>query len=178
LLDDRALALSPADLPKAKEEWKSDVRGRAHAIRSLFSEDFSDLQFLKPLLAGKRVVQLGESAHGTAEFSWLKVRLVKFLHQEMGFDVVAMESSLYGCDLADTHLVEATPEASMKDCLFKAWHSEEMAELFRYLQAVRHSGDRLSLAGFDIQASGQAQAVVSQRLERYAALLQPRLGGE
>jgi erythromycin esterase len=178
LLDDAALALAPADLPKAREEWKNDVRARAHPIRSLFSEDFSDLQFLKPLLAGKRVVQLGESAHGTAEFSWLKVRLVKFLHQQMGFDVIAMESSLSGCDLADAHLVETSAEASMKDCLFPAWHSEEMAELFRYVQAARRRGDRFTLAGFDIQASGQAQPMVSQQLERYAALLEPRLGGE
>lgn len=36
---------------------------------------------------------LGEASHGVAESNWAKVRLIKFLHQQLGFDVVAFESS-------------------------------------------------------------------------------------
>lgn len=39
----------------------------SHTIESLTSENFNDLQFLPPLLEDKRIVQLGESAHGVAE---------------------------------------------------------------------------------------------------------------
>ena len=48
-------------------------------------------------------MQLGESGHGVAEFNHAKVRLIKFLHQQMGFDVIAFESGLFECFNADRH---------------------------------------------------------------------------
>ena len=42
-------------------------------------------------------MQLGESGHGVREFNLAKVRLIRFLHEEMGFDVLAFESGLFEC---------------------------------------------------------------------------------
>jgi erythromycin esterase-like protein len=124
-------------------------------IRSLFSDDARDLEFLKPLLAGKRVVQLGESAHGVAEFSWLKVRLAKYLHRELGFDVIAFESPVAGCDRGDALVASSAVEA-MRACLYDVWHTEEVLPLFEYVAAERAAGRRLAIAGFDVQERGQA----------------------
>lgn len=44
------------------------------------------MQPLKPVLAGKRVVALGEATHGTHEFFAMKHRMLAFLVQEMGFE--------------------------------------------------------------------------------------------
>jgi erythromycin esterase len=151
LLDDAALRLAEADLPTIPAAWRDDVRARRHPIRSLFSDDFSDLQFLKPLLAGKRIVQLGETAHGVAESNWAKVRLIKFLHQELGFDVVAFESSFDQCHEADKQVGKVTPHEVMARCLFPMWQTREVDGLFDYMAAVRKSARPLSLAGFDIQ---------------------------
>ena len=104
LADDAALRIPAAQLPEVKAEWREEALKRAHPIRSLFSDDFSDLAFLAPLLEGKRVVQLGESGHGVAEFNWMKARLAKYLHERLGFDVLAFESSLSGCDVADSRI--------------------------------------------------------------------------
>ena len=41
------------------------------------------------------------AGHGVREFSQTKVRLIKFLHQELGFSVIAFESSLFECFMAD-----------------------------------------------------------------------------
>ena len=151
--------------PPVKSEWRSDVASRELSIKSLTSDDFADLQFLKPLLAGKRVVQLGESSHGVAQFNQLKTRLVKFLHQEMGYDVIAFESSLSGCDAADRRIGQAPPIDVMKDCIFPVWHSTETLQLFEYLDQARKAGKRLSLAGFDTQNSSRhGREVVTARL--------------
>ena len=151
LLDDAALRIPDADIPAIAPAWRDDVRARRHAIRSLFSDDFSDLQFLKPLLKGKRIVQLGEPAHGVAETNWAKVRLIKFLHQEMGFDVVAFESSFDQCYEADKRVgTLATPEL-MGRCIFWAWHTKEVKGLFDYMAAQRKGARPLHIAGFDIQ---------------------------
>lgn len=175
LMDDAALALTASQVPKVRDHWREEARRIAQPLRSLTSDDFSDLQFLKPLLAGRRVVQLGESGHGVAEFNWLKVRLIKFLHQEMGFDVVAFESSLVGCDLADAMIAKSPPLEVMRACIFGVWHSSETLGLFEYMDGARTAGRRISLAGFDTQDSSPAsKAEVSARLVRQVA----RVDGE
>jgi len=172
LLDDAALRIAAADIPAANPAWRDDVLARRHPLRSLFSDDFSDLQFLKPLLAGKRVVQLGESGHGVAEFSLAKVRLIKFLHQQMGFDVIAFESSLPQCYDADQVIGSIAPADAMRRCIFRVWHTDEVLGLFDYLDASRKAGARLNLAGFDIQDSAPDSARSNAvRFERMRGLL-------
>ena len=147
LLTASALAQSPTAL-------QADAISRVHPIASLTSDDFSDLQFLKPLLAGKRLVQLGESGHGVSEFNTAKVRLVKFLHEQMGYDVIAFESSLMQCYAADGMIGKDTAETVMRSCIFNVWHSKETLALFDYLDNVRKAGGKLTLTGFDMQYSG------------------------
>lgn len=169
LLDDSALALAVGDTPAVNELWQVDIRERHHAIRSLTSADFSDLQFLKPFLKDKRIVQLGESGHGVAEFNWMKVRLIKFLHQELGYDVIAFESSMTGCDGADESIGKNGPVDVMRECIFPIWHTTEVLPLFDYLDVARKAGGRISLAGFDIQNSSRVSRQIS---ERFKAMLE------
>ena len=157
LLTDAELATpeSPTAQPE-NPAWEAWVRGAHHPVRSVTAtRDFSDLQFLKPLLAGKRIVQLGESGHGVREFNQAKVRLIRFLHQEMGFDVVAFESGLWECWRADQRVGGGTAQEVMRSCIFGVWHTEEVLPLFDYLNRARHTGRPLTLAGFDIQMSSR-----------------------
>ena len=177
LQDDAALALAPAAMPSIDAAWRADVQARRHPVRSLFSTDFSDLQFLKPLLKGKRVVQLGEASHGVAESNWAKVRLIKFLHQQMGFDVVAFEGSFDQCLDADRQLGTLGPREAMRRCLFSIWNTTEVESLFDYLKTQRQGDKPLALAGFDVQFSGRVldKARLLGMLAIADAALAPRL---
>jgi erythromycin esterase len=175
LANDATLRIPAAQLSEVKDEWREEAVKRAHPIRSLSSDDFSDLAFLAPLLEGKRVVELGESAHGVAEFDWMKVRLVKYLHERLGFDVIAFESSLSGCDVADSRVGVESPREVMRDCIFAVWSTSEVDPLFEYLEAERKGRHPLALAGFDTQNSGRAKGAVSERLVRHAAMLDASL---
>ena len=62
-------------------------------------EDFSDLLPLKQEIGNARIVMLGEQTHGEGETMSAKIRLIKFLHREMGFDVLAFESSIFEVDV-------------------------------------------------------------------------------
>ena len=79
----------------ADPAWDQWVRSNHYTVRSLTSTRTDDLQFLKKVIGNRRLVQLGESGHGVREFNIAKVRLIRFLHEEMGFDVIAFESGLF-----------------------------------------------------------------------------------
>ena len=155
LLSDTELALTPDSVvaPAENDAWLAWVRRNARPIRSLGSTDFSDLRFLAPLLSGKRIVQLGESGHGVAEFNLAKVRLIKYLHEELGYDVIAFESSVFECDRAQRAIATLSADQMMRACIFGVWHAAETRPLFEYIKQTQSTARPLVLAGFDSQAS-------------------------
>lgn len=131
------------------------VQANHQPIRSLTADDdFSDLAFLEPTLRGRRIVQLGENGHGVAEFSQLKVRLIKYLHSELGYDILAFESGLYECQWANELVGRLGAASVMRNCLFGIWHTAEVIPLFEYIAEARSSDRPLQLAGFDVINSG------------------------
>ena len=124
-----------------------------------------DLAFLKPLLQEKRIVALGESGHGVAQFNAIKVRLIKYLHEQLGYNLIAFETPMSDCAAADTRIGSDTPEKIMKSCLYFLWHSRETLELFDYIAKARAAGRDLHISGFDIQEK-QFQAGVMDTLKR------------
>lgn len=153
LLSDEELSVSDTALTPENADYAGWIKAHARPIRSLGSTDFSDLRFLAPLLAQKRIVQLGESSHGVSEYSLAKVRLIRYLHEELGFDVVAFESSLYECNRAQYNIASLTAERLMRSCIFGMWHVTEVLPLFEYLKATQATARPLFLAGVDQQPS-------------------------
>src|SRR6185436_2699846 len=80
----------------ARVRWLAD---HATPIRSVdpADDDFRDLEPLRKSLQGVRVVMLGEQDHGDGTTFLAKTRMIRFLHERMGFDVLAFESGLYDC---------------------------------------------------------------------------------
>lgn len=139
--------------------WIAWLRDNHHAIRQAPSQprdDFADLQFLKSVIGDRRIVQLGESHHSVAEYGAVKTRLIKFLHQEMGFDVLAFESSIYECFAADLRQMSAAD--ALFASIFSVWAFEEVLPLFDYLKQSLDTPRPLALAGFDPQISSRIGA--------------------
>jgi erythromycin esterase len=132
-------------------------------VRSLNeSEDFSDLAFLEPVLRDKSLVQLGESGHGVEEFSAAKLRLIRYLHEEQGYDVLSFESGMFDCERSQETIASATASDSMRTCVFPVWHTTTVRALFDYVRSTQSSARPLRITGFDVQQSG------SRFLERAA----------
>jgi erythromycin esterase len=147
------LLLAPARAQNGNSAWLTWARANHHpiaAVQTFEGDTFADLQFFKTVLKDRRIVQLGESGHGVAEFNHAKVRLIKFLHQQMGFDVMAFESGLYECYNANK---PGTALTTMRSCIFGVWHTEEVRALFDYIVETRQTDRPLILAGFDTQMS-------------------------
>ncbi|MCI1695778.1 erythromycin esterase family protein [Aneurinibacillus aneurinilyticus] len=132
----------------AQNTW---LKQNTKEIKSLTSEDYSDLAFLKPLLKDKTVVSLGENFHRVAEYSDVKTRLIKYLHEELDFDVIAFESGLGDSAVIYDNADSLTAQQMMGGSIFPIWHSKETLKLFDYIKQQRKTNKPLYLAGYDMQ---------------------------
>jgi erythromycin esterase len=164
-----------AQSPDALQDW---IRANAITVRTVdaVDEDFSDLEPLGNHIADARVVQLGEPSHGAGTSFAAKVRLVKFLHARLGFDVLVWESGLY--DLTRTEVgLRAGHDAvaSAQRGILKIWSaSEQCRPLFEYAK-MSHTGKRpLAMAGFDMQFTSDAFVDFAAELRSFVGALHQR----
>ncbi len=130
------------------------VAQQGRALTSVTDDgNFADLAVLDPHLAGRRIVLLGESTHGAREMNQVKTRLIKYLHQQHGFDVLVFESGLFSCTRG-LEQAEIAAAVLMRSCTFGVWWTHEVVELFRYVLATQATDRPLRLAGMDVQFSG------------------------
>src|SRR5687767_14299398 len=121
-----AMAAGTVALSAQDSRWIAWIREHHHAIRQPAvqppEDDFADLQFLKEVIGDRRIVQIGESHHSVAEYGTVKTRLIKFLHQQMGFDVLAFESSIYECFAADLRQMAPSEALDRKSTRLNSSH--------------------------------------------------------
>lgn len=145
-------------------DWKKWANDHAYSLSSIQPETFDgqkipankfdDLEMLKPLLHDKRIVFLGESSHGVAQFNLAKTRLIQFLHQDMGYNVLAFESGMGNVMNAQGQIDKQAALQTMKDAIFGVWWTKETLPLFDYAKLTQATEQPLVLTGFDIQQQG------------------------
>ncbi len=114
--------------------------------------NFTDLFFLNDKLKDKKIILLGESCHGDGTTFEAKTRLIKYLHEELNYNVLAFE----GATIFDLYYAGAvikrgkTPDIAQKQLLnglYKSWSaSKEFQELASY---IGQNIDSLNLVGID-----------------------------
>lgn len=147
---------NPKTVERVKLKFWSDwIKTNHNTITSIESDDtdYSDLMFLESILNGKNLVQLGENCHGVSEFNKVKVRLIKFMHEVLGYQVIAFESSIFECNMAQLNIKDLSPEELMRSSIFGVWYCDETIELFNYIKSTQSTNNPLILAGFDVQRS-------------------------
>jgi erythromycin esterase-like protein len=118
------------------------------------NEDYADLQFLKETLKDNRIVLLGEQSHGDGATFKAKVRLVKFLHQEMNYEIISFESGLYDNYKAFERVIDSNyQESPLKESIYKIWsETKEFEPLLKYVHDLKNSPIPLIVTGFDSQS--------------------------
>ena len=155
--------VAPASSMRGQEideraQWLKD---NAVVVRTidpeLRNDDFADLRPLIELIGEARVVGLGEQTHGDGATFHAKTRLIRFLHEVMGFDVLVWESGMYDCRRVELALRRGE---NIEDCwrngIFGIWAmSAEVQPLFEYINSTRGTNRPLEIAGMDSQVTGQ-----------------------
>jgi erythromycin esterase len=134
------------------------LKNSSHEIKSIdLSESNSDLSFLKKTLNDDsvNVVMLGEQTHYDGTTFIAKSKLVKFLHEECGFDVLAFESGFYDCNKGWELIKQDKDYDWIKAAIFGHWgYSKEFSSFIKYLQGTLNTPNPVILSGFDDALTG------------------------
>ena len=109
---------------------------RTHAIPLTTveaSNGFTDLQPLKPMIGGARIVSLGEATHGSREIFQLKHRMVEFLASEMGFTIFAIEANMPEAYRVNDYVLNGTgdPAQLLRGVYFWTWDTDEVLTMIK-----------------------------------------------
>lgn len=114
------------------------------------NEDYSNYSPLKELLKDVEIVMLGEQSHGEATTYNTKIKLIKYLHEELGFDILAFESGFYDAHKA-WELIEKgmNVREAMGHSISFIWSaSKDLIPLAKYIEETKNKRT-LQLIGFD-----------------------------
>jgi len=139
---------------------------------------FSDLEPLRQSLEGVRVVLLGEATRGEGSTLLAKDRLIRFLHEEMGFDVLVLDCGFFQCARGWQAARAAAYAEAAKQDLVDAMapmrlytESAQFQPLLDYVVAERRAERPLVVAGAGPELGAQGKNLFAE-LRR----ILPRLG--
>ena len=153
--------LSPI-MANEQDKLKQYVQSQATSIASLNSDNLNNLLPIRKAVGNARVVMLGEQSHGDGTTFLIKTKLIKYLHEQMGFNVLAFESDFFALTQGWEHTSHDSVATArfFKENLYPIWsYSEECSPLlYDYIPGSYRTPHPLVVAGFDSQMHGQYTA--------------------
>lgn len=142
---------------KAQEDPEQYIRREVKQIVSIdpASTDTIDMQLLRTAIDDARIVMLGEQDHGDANTFLAKLRIIKYLHEKMGFNVIAFESDFFALNegWAGLNKDSTSMVSFLNGNIFPIWtYCPAAAPLFRtYIPQSFSTINPLQVTGFDDQ---------------------------
>lgn len=113
-----------------------------------------DFLFLKDELKDVQVVMLGERTHFDGNVFEVKTEIIKYLHQELGFNTIAFESGIYDVWKAQTKINNGEKtKIAFEKSLFFIWSKKK--EFQSFIDFFDLNKTELKIFGFDNQITGE-----------------------
>lgn len=142
------------DLTQEEEVW---LKQNIYPIKSvdLKEKNSDDLKFLSGLIGNSKIVALGESTHGSREVFLMKNRLVKYLTENLDFDIFSLEA--YMPESYQMNQFTLNNKGYLLDYLknigFWTWKTEEIEQLIKWMKEYNSdSNKKIQFTGFDMQS--------------------------
>lgn len=158
---------------------KNDDKGEISIICSKAIElnNNADLDSLIHLSSGSRLVLLGESSHGTAEFYHWRAEISKRLIEEEGFNFIAVEGDwtpLYRLNLYVKGYDTESKSANEILRTFSRWPEwmwgntiiADLAEWLKEYNSTKSADDRVGFYGMDVYGQWEAMDEVLRVAEK------------
>lgn len=102
--------------------------------------------FLDSYVSDKQIGLLGESSHGVGDYFSGKIKIIKYLHEHHGFNIVVFENGLVESTISKERASFEEPELVLQQHFMDIYHNEEMLPLFKDSWA-----QNLTITGMDVQ---------------------------
>lgn len=136
------------------EESQLWIKDNVYAVSNLnpSNEDFDEFTSLGEAIGNRNVVLLGEQTHGDGTTFEAKVRLIKYLHQELGFDTLVFESDFYSSHKLWQELNKAKDYNEIIPMgIHERWATvQQIQPIFSYIQENLNRHFPLQISGMDI----------------------------
>lgn len=146
---------------KDRQKLLSEVQLYKHPVKSISMNypGISDLKILDSILKDNRILMLGENTHYDGATSQAKSRLIRYLHENLNYNVVLYEAGQYDTWMMNeemNHHSMKVPADSIGGLgLYWFWEAtRESRPLISYYQKTKTSHVPIEIGGFDIQFTG------------------------
>ncbi|KFF27096.1 erythromycin esterase family protein [Chryseobacterium vrystaatense] len=143
------------------KEQLSEIERYKHPVKNISMDyrDNSDLKIFDSILKNNKILILGENTHMDGSTFEAKSRLIRYLHENLNYNVVLYEAGQYDTwimnEEMNSHKLRTSADSIGGLGLFEFWwNAKETQPLIRYYQKTKTSGTPIEIGGFDIQFSG------------------------
>jgi erythromycin esterase-like protein len=118
--------------------------------------NFEDLEPIGKSIGEAKIVLLGEPSHGDGGAIQMKTRLVKYLHEKKGFDVLLFEADLYSILFGVSDMKDTTKiNLMIKENIYTCWSESKVSQdLWTYYKKQLAGKNPISIGGIDCRHAG------------------------
>lgn len=115
---------------------------------------FDHLKQLDSIFEKSRLIGLGESTHGTSEFTTIRAEIFKYLIQNHDYSIFFLEADYNACSRVNRYIQGAEDDSveALQEVLLWPWRTQELLDLVEWMKEYNLTHDNiLEFVGCDMQ---------------------------
>src|SRR5215831_19485379 len=150
---------TPAQTKSAEDDFISWARGGLHPVSTVSGAPQADLEPFRQIVGNARVVAVGEGFHATAEGLSFRNRLFRYLVENLGFRVIAIESGIIEGRVVHDYVTGASGDIGTVMRQGISWgfdrfpQNEALVKWMREWNVNPRHQQKLEFFGFDVPGS-------------------------